>query len=165
MSDGNINPIHRRKTLLIAAGIFMLLAILNQPALLLFITSPVGLIYIILIATAGFFAAKGIREFADVFLKKPGYPWYSRQGAFVFLAIIMPIINAIYTIFDGIAFSAFRTIHNYPCSTNIFMFIAFELLWIVILELPQQNNDRDNSNSQPSARPRFTYFKRNTFYK
>ena len=165
MSNGNINPVRQRNILLITAGIFMLLAILNQPTLLLFIISPGGMFSIILIAAAGFFAAKGIREFADVFLRKPGYPWYSRQGAFVFLAIIMPLINAFYTIFESLVFRTLRITHNSLYSTRIFEFMAFELLWIVILELPQQNNYTDNSNDQPSAKPRFTYFKRNTFYK
>jgi hypothetical protein len=165
MANRTYSTLFWQKTLLAAAGALMLLAVLNQPFTLLSFTSPQGLVSTALIAYAGFFAAKGIRELAGVFLQRSNYPWYLRPRAFIFLAIILFVITVLLRLLDGLVSKTFTLTSSSSCGTRILEFIAFVLFWTVLIKLPYQNTYTDSSRTKEHKQPQFTYFKRNTFKK
>ena len=140
MSLISSNPISRRNLFLTFAGILLLLAFLNSPAILTCLLTTKGLVATACIVGAGFFAAKGIREFAYVFLRGPGVPWYVKPGTFVFLFLILMGINIAANMASSFAFDAFQMAHIIPKRSLILEFMGMEFLWIVILDWPSNPN-------------------------
>jgi len=127
----NINPIFRRNALLSAAVVLMLIAVATDPKILPSVLTIRGLVGTVLVAVAGLFAAIGIHDIAETFLRGPGEPWYARPGAMLFLPVVLMATNALLIVFGGIG----------PLSVpkaRLYQFTAAELLWIVLLEWPHR---------------------------
>ena len=132
----NIDPIRRRNSLLMLAGIFMIIAVMNKPSILLFFTSPRGLISTALTAFAGLLTAIGINNLAQIFLHGRGEPWYARRGALFFLLIILLAISALLCFIEALILGPLEMGHLILSKGTIYQFMAMGILWIVILEWP-----------------------------
>lgn len=137
-----VNPLRRRQWLILVAILLIAAALIQSPRLLVLVTTPQGLLVLILIGIAGFLGAKGIQEFAAVFLRNPGEPWYSRRGAIGYLMIIMPLINGLMVIADHIMSQFIPLPRTGTLQGRIFLFMAAELLWIVFLTAVPSANGR-----------------------
>jgi len=136
-----IDPVQRRNALLAISAAFMVMAVVQRPALLLFFTSVRLTVYLAVSAVAALFMAMAIREFALAFLHEPGDPWYTKRGAIVFLAISLPSLNAILTILarSGPMVDRIGPVLLQPGMR--FQLAAFEVLWMVLLEWVSYDNE------------------------
>jgi hypothetical protein len=128
------NPAARRHTLLFVAVVFLLIAGFIDPGILHRFACQVGVINAAFLVIAAFLAAKGIRRLADVFFGGSARPWYGRAGVVVFLCIILPCINVVFIIIDNMFFNITAIGQVAGQSVRMFVFMAFELLWIAMLE-------------------------------
>jgi hypothetical protein len=124
------NPVSRKHTLMIAAGFFLLVAGFIEPGLLPRLSSQAGTVTIGFIVVSGFLAAQGIRRLAGIFLRDKA-PWYAVA---VFLCIALPCINPLFLKLDGffIGTGMIEQVTSPPA--RMFLFMAFELLWIAWLD-------------------------------
>ena len=133
MFQRNIDPVRRRNSLLILAGIFSVIAIIDRPSMLLFFVSVREFISLILVAFAAFMATMGIYHYAAHIFGRTELPWYTKPGGMVFLAVMLICINAAFMLMSRLLSRILGTAfleHN----AHVYLFMAFELLWIVLLE-------------------------------
>lgn len=129
----NINPVRRRNFLLLLAAMFLMMALLNKPSMLFFFISAKEFVSVITVAFAAFFATIGIYQYADRIFGRTELPWYARPGAMIFLAVALIISNALIMLTSKLLSRTVETglvLHN----AHIYLFMAFEVAWIVILE-------------------------------
>lgn len=129
----NINPVRRRNSLLLLSGMFLMMALINKPSMLLFFISAKEFVSIIAIAFAAFMATIGIYQYADRIFGRTEIPWYARPWAMIFLAVALIIINAMFMLTIRLISKIVETgfvLHN----AHIYLFMAFEVAWIVLLE-------------------------------
>ena len=138
MRRASIDPVFRRNALLFGAGIFLLIAFINKPWILLSFLTPKGLTSTALLAFAGLFSAIGIHEIAQIILRGPGEPWYARRGALVFLPVVIILVNALFGMLDKFAHNVAGIGPILTSQAVLYEFIAMELLWIVLLEWPHR---------------------------
>jgi|GEM_PF-3570173 hypothetical protein len=124
------NPVSRKHTLMIVAGLFLLVANFTDPGLLPRLSSQAGTVTMGFIIVSGFLAAKGIRRLAGIFLKDKA-PWYAVA---VFLCIAVPCINPLFTKLDDFLVGAGMIEQVTSQPARMFLFMAFELLWIAWLD-------------------------------
>ena len=136
-----IDPVQRRNALLAISATFMVMAVAQRPALLLFFTSVPMTVHLAVSAAAAFFMAMTIREFASAFLHGPGDPWYAKRGAIAFLAISLSSLNAILTILARSGPMADRIGPVLLKPGMRFQLAAFEVLWLVLLEWVTYDNE------------------------
>jgi hypothetical protein len=86
----------RRTALLTCSAACLAIALAIGFPLLTLARSPAGLFALMLTIGGGLLAARGIREFADVFLREPCRPWYIRRGAIPFGIIMLVLTNALF---------------------------------------------------------------------
>ena len=128
------NPAARRHRLLFAAVVFLLIAVFIDPGILHRFACQAGIVTAAFLVIAAFLAAKGIRRLADVFFRGSARPWYGRAGVVVFLCIILPCINVLFIVIDNI-FIDIRAMGQVTTQqVRMLVFMAFELLWIAMLE-------------------------------
>ena len=118
---------------MITAGFFLLVASFVDPGLLPRLSSQAGTVTMGFVIVSGFLAAQGIRRFAAVFLKDKA-PWYAVA---VFLCIAVPCINPLFTKLDDFLVGAGMIEQVTSQPARMFLFMAFELLWIAWLVLWQ----------------------------
>lgn len=71
---------------------------------------------------------------AGVFLHDEASPWYARRGVAVFLCLAVPCINPLYMNLDD-SFVGTGLIEQITSQqARMFIFMAFELLWIAWLD-------------------------------
>ena len=128
------DPVKRRNLILILAGIFLMIAIIHKPSLLLFFTSSRQFLAIILIAAAGFTAAVGIYNFVEMIYGTNNPPWYAKPGALIFLAVALIIINAVFMFFSNMLSNISADMAVLNNKAYLYLFMAFELIWTVALE-------------------------------
>ena len=138
MKRASIDPVFRRNALLFGSGIFLLIAFINKPWILLSFLTPRGLTSTALLAIAGLFAAICIHEIAQIFLRGPGEPWFARRGALVFLPVIILSINALFEMTDKFVHDIAGIGPFLTSKAVLYEFIGMELLWIVLLEWPRR---------------------------
>ena len=119
---------------MIAATFFLLVAGLVEPGLLSRLASQAGTVTMGFIAVSGFLAAKGIRRLAAVFLGEKAAPWYTGRGVAVFLCIALPCVNPLYIKLDDFFVGTGMIAQVTSQPTRMFIFMAFELLWIAWLD-------------------------------
>lgn len=129
-----INPVKRRNSILIMAGIFMAIAVIEKPSLLLFFLSAKSLSSVTLAVFAAFLATLGIYSFVRSVFGWQNSPWYTHKGAMLFIVTVLLGINALFIIFDNLLSSVISTRLMLSQKGYIWLFMAFELLWIVALE-------------------------------
>ena len=131
-----LNPIRIRNILLIEAAVFVLIAIIQHPGILLLVGSRRGWIAMALTILAGLFAAIGIRQLAKSWFRKPGQPWYVRPWVFIFLTIMLVTMTVGFVHLQGFISS----ILGMKIASNIcawlFIFTAMALIWITVLDWP-----------------------------
>ena len=128
------DPVRRRNSILMLAGVFLVMAVIDKPSLLLFFTSSKQFISIILIVAAAFVVTLGIYRFVEPIFGRDNLPWYAKPGAVIFLTVALIGINAIFMVLDNLISNI---LGNGPFLINkayIYLFIAFELVWILLLE-------------------------------
>ena len=127
------NPLARKHGLLTAAVFFLLLAGFIDPQLLPRLACHVGVMTVAFLVACGFLAAKGIGKLAGVFLRGPIRPWYARSGLVIFLCVALPAMNILFIGIDNLFINA-RAMGQVTCQqARMFVFMALELLWIVLL--------------------------------
>ncbi|NLX12746.1 MAG: hypothetical protein GXY44_03715 [Phycisphaerales bacterium] len=99
-------------------------------------TSPIDVMYYLLNITAAFLAAKGIREFGELLLNEPVYPWYARRGAVLFLMVGISLLDGLLLYMKSLPFSHF----GLGLDTTVWLSAntALILIWIVLLDWPNQ---------------------------
>lgn len=133
----------RSNAILLAAAVACILAIVNGGSIFtaanFWLTIPLAL-------AGGFFAALGIREFANVVLTDPAEPWHIRPGALFFLGVALFLINLAYiTALKNLA-PQFSQTGTYLANVRLLEALAVEFFWIGLLGRPRR---------QPSAIPPF----------
>ena len=116
------------------AGIFLIIALINKPSLLLFFASAKTFFSLVLVAFAAFLATLGIYNFAEAIFGRTELPWYARPGGMVFLVAALFCINAVFMFFGKVLSNVLRTELFFVQEAYIYLFMVFELLWIVLLE-------------------------------
>ncbi len=116
------------------AGVFLVMAVIDKPSLLLFFTSSKQFISIILIVAAAFVATLGIYRFVEPIFGRNNPPWYAKPGAVIFLTVALIGINAIFMVLDNLISNILRTNPFLINKAYIYLFMAFELVWILLLE-------------------------------
>jgi len=134
MFGRKVNPVRRRNSILILAGLFLVMAVIDKPSLLLFFTSSKQFISIVLIVAAAFVATLGIYRFVEPIFGRGNSPWYARPGAVIFLAVALMGINAMFMILDNLFANILGTGPFLVHKAYIYLFMAFELVWILLLE-------------------------------
>ena len=128
------DPVRRRNLLLLLAASFLIIAVINKPSLLLLFASAKQFISFALIIFSALWTALGIYNFAEIIFGKTELPWYTKPWSMFFLAAALIIINAV-LIFAGNAFSnAFKVRMFFLENAYIYLFMASEVLWLVLLE-------------------------------
>ncbi|MEN6428742.1 MAG: hypothetical protein ABFE13_25620 [Phycisphaerales bacterium] len=117
--------------LMIAAGFFLLLANFIDPGLLPRLSSQAGTITMGFVIVSGFLAAQGIRRLAAVFLKTNAARWYAMT---VFLCVALPCMNPLFMKVDDFFVSTGMVEQVTSQQARMFIFMAFELLWIAWLD-------------------------------
>jgi len=128
------DPVRRRNSILMLAGVFLVMAVIDKPSLLLFFTSSKQFISIILIVAAAFVATLGIYRFVEPIFGRNNPPWYAKPGAVIFLTVALIGINAIFMVLDNLISNILRTNPFLINKAYIYLFMAFELVWILLLE-------------------------------
>ena len=116
------------------AGIFLVMAVIDKPSLLLFFASAKQFISIVLIVAAAFVATLGIYRFVEHIFGRGNQPWYARPGAVIFLAVALMGINAMFMVLDNLFSNILGTGPFLVHKAYIYLFMAFELVWILLLE-------------------------------
>ena len=128
------NPVSRKHTLMIAGGFFLLVAAFVEPGLLPHLSSQAGTITMGFAVAASFLAAKVMRQLAGVLLRDKVSPWYAARGVAVFLCIAVPCINPLYIKLDDFFVGTGLIQQVTSQEARMFIFMAFELLWIAWLD-------------------------------
>jgi len=136
-----IDPVQRRNALLLIAAALMVLAIMQRPALLFFFNSASIVGSLAFSAIVALAMARALRHIALSFLPGPGDPWYAKPGALVFLAIGLFGLNAILTLMDRSGFMADPVGPVFHQPGMRFQIMAFEVLWLVLLEWVSYDNE------------------------
>ena len=134
MFGRKIDPVRRRNSIFMLAGVFLVMAVIDKPSLLLFFTSSKQFISIILIVAAAFVATLGIYRFVEPIFGRNNPPWYAKPGAVIFLTVALIGINAIFMVLDNLISNILRTNPFLINKAYIYLFMAFELVWILLLE-------------------------------
>lgn len=129
-----INPVKRRNSILIMAGVLLIIAIVNKPALLLFFISAQRFAGVALIAFAALLATLGIYNFVRKIFGRTSEPWYVKPRAMIFLVVVLIGINALLFLFDSLMSSIFGIGPFLSQRGYVYLFMAFELLWLVLFE-------------------------------
>ena len=132
-----VDPVSRKNTLLMTAGIVMLIAIICRPAILLFCFSARELLNNTILVVVAFFAAISIDEWAQSVLRSPGEPWYIRRGSTLFLFLALLCMTTIVVVVGNWTFKAIGSGPLMSQNGAVLEFIALQLLWIVLLEWPR----------------------------
>jgi len=135
-----INPVRRRNVVLLVAGVLVLGAIANKPSLVLFFLSARELFNMAVIVVTTLLLAIAINHCARVILTAPGEPWYARPGAFIFMALMLLLVNAAAVFCMNNAFVAFGSGPLFSQLATQFLFNAMLLLWTTVLEWPSYEN-------------------------
>jgi len=141
MRTRTIDPVQRRNALLAISAAFMAMAGAQRPALLLFFTSVHMTVNLTVSVVAAFFMTLAIREFASLLLRGPGDPWYVKRGAIALLAISLSSLNAILTILARSGFMADPVGPVFHQPGMRLQIMAFEVLWLVLLEWVSYDNE------------------------
>ena len=128
------DPVRRRNSLLMIAGIFLIIAVINKPSLLLFFASARQFISFALVVFAAFLAAIGIYNFAISVFGRSELPWYTRPWAMLFLVASLLIINAVLMFAGNLFSNVFKANMFFLKDAYIYLFMALEVLWLVLLE-------------------------------
>jgi hypothetical protein len=128
------DPVKRRNSLLMIAGSFLIIAVINKPSVLLFFASARQFISFALMVFAAFMAALGIHSFAEIVFGKTTLPWYTRPWAILFLAVALIIINVVLMLTGNLFSSIFKVNMFFLQNAYIYLFMALEVLWLVLLE-------------------------------
>ena len=131
----------RRNRLLQIAAISLGLAFITGPGTFFALGSLAGMVAAVLMAAGGYFAAKGIRELADLPLRSRYFPWYGRCGAIPFLIVMLTLVNGLFLIFDSVVTEHFPAARLSTQLSRLFVAIAMELFWIVLLDWPDQTTE------------------------
>ena len=91
---------------------------------------------LLLVIGGGFFAAKGIREFAGLMFDLNNVPWYARFEAVLFIMAMLTGINAI-LLGMARAFSDSPGFYLIMEKHLIFLASASTLVWITLLDWPK----------------------------
>jgi hypothetical protein len=128
------DPVRRRNSLLMLAGVFLVIAVINKPSLLLFFASARQLISLALMVFAALLTAIGIYNFAISIFGRSELPWYTRPWAMFFLVAALLIINAALMLAGNLFSNVFKANVFFLKDAYIYLFMAFEVLWLVLLE-------------------------------
>ena len=120
--------------MLMLAGVFLIIAVINKPSLLLFFASTKQFISLALIVFAALLAAIGIYNFAISIFGRTESPWYTRPWAMLFLVVALLIINAVLMFGGGLLSNVFKMNLFFVQDAYIYLFMGFEVLWLVLLE-------------------------------
>ena len=144
-----MNPNTLRNALLAVAGIFLLVAIILSPRLLSCFSSATGIFSLICIVIEGLLAAHSTKKLGFVFLRGITKPWYGQSMAPIFLLVALPCIGAIFSRIDDLILIIFNVNRFITQEARNFAFMSIQLLWIVILECP---NNKNICNKEPNWR-------------
>ncbi|MFH1613778.1 MAG: hypothetical protein ABIG61_01660 [Planctomycetota bacterium] len=128
------DPVRRRNSLLMLAGVFLIIAVINKPSLLLFFASAKQFISLALMVFAALLAAIGVYNFAISIFGRSELPWYTKPWAMLFLIAALLVINAALMFAGNMLSNMFKTNLFFVQDSYIYVFMAFEVLWLVLLE-------------------------------
>jgi hypothetical protein len=136
-----------RNYLLLTAAILVCIAIAQGYRPRENASSTSDVLVLLLIIGGGFFAAKGIREFAGLMFDLSNVPWYARVNAALF---IMAMLTGINVILLGMAraFSDSPGFYLVMEKHLIFLVSASTLIWIILLDWPECEEYTVSSLSQ-----------------
>lgn len=128
------DPVRKRNSLLIIAGSFLVIAVINKPSVLLFFASVRQFISFALVVFAAFMAALSIHSFAEIVFRRTELPWYTKPWSILFLAVALIIVNVVLTLTGNLFSSIFKVNMFFLQDAYIYLFMALEVLWLVLLE-------------------------------
>ena len=120
--------------MLIIAGSFLVIAVINKPSVLLFFASVRQFISFALVVFAAFMAALSIHSFAEIVFRRTELPWYTKPWSILFLAVALIIVNVVLTLTGNLFSSIFKVNMFFLQDAYIYLFMALEVLWLVLLE-------------------------------
>jgi hypothetical protein len=123
------NPVVRRNAILTTGIVMVVLAILDEPSVLLRFTSPKGLTGLGLIVMGTFCLAQGIASAARNTLKSPIEPWYARPGALLFLLVATLVVLTVW-LYTGTTATALVGTPRIDKDVHIYSLIGLIFIWI-----------------------------------
>lgn len=124
----------RPKVLFTMAAAILLACAIHRPWRLLFVFSGKGLTCAMVFIVAGLVIGAIVHELGQFCLRTNVSPWYTRRAAAVFLLVAMIGINALLPIIDRMVFAVIGTGPFLSSATSAYVLIAFELVWVALLE-------------------------------
>lgn len=131
------NAVMRRNLLLTFAGVFLVLSSI-MGLLEYVLQGPQPMLFGAMVVTACFFASLGCRDFGEIVLPQPVWPWYCRRGSGIYLFLVLPALSWVLT-GAGLAGAArFGTQPPKEPSAMFYGIIGLVLMWIVFSEWPSK---------------------------
>jgi len=124
----------RPKVLFTVAAVILLVCAAHRPWRLLFIFSGKGLTYTLVFVVAGLLIGAMVHELGQFCFRTNVSPWYTRRAAAIFLIVALMGINALLPIVDRMAFAVIGTGPFLSSAASGYVLIAFELVWVAMLE-------------------------------
>lgn len=120
--------------MLMLAGVFLVMAVIDKPSLLLFFASAERLVSMVLIIVAAFVATLGIYRLADAIFGRNNTPWHGKASGSILLIAALIGINFILMTLDNMLSNIFGTGPFSIPRAYLYLFTTFELLWILLLD-------------------------------
>ena len=130
--------ITRTTALLIIAGVFQILALLNGLPVRACFEQPFGLVGAALVVAGAYCAALGVRKWADEILRSPVTPWYDRPGALPFLTVTTLLICALSSFLMDLFCRGPLPSQGFPHIARVFQFGGLVLFWTALLDWPRR---------------------------
>jgi len=132
MNDKQPDPVKKRNALLIVGGTILLIAILVEPAIILLLTSKMGLLRIVFAIVSGAVFAIGMNEVGEMALRSPVEPWYARPGAALLITVACGMIVIGWILYRN-AMGRFGTIVSMADISHFFACLGLGLILITVL--------------------------------
>jgi len=142
--------VFNRNLFLAAAVACTVATFVLHPEVLALLVTRSGLLVLAFIMGAGFFGALGIRELGQQYLPGHAWPWYSRPGSWLFLPAALFCI----CLLGGIAYlAAMHITGQRPIEPQALgaLFLAFQLLWIAVLDWPSADRQQHDTGERPGV--------------
>lgn len=125
--------LQRKNYIFILGSIFLVMAILEKPSFILFFTSIERMISMILILIAALLATLGVYHLGRSIFGRNNSQWHTKSPGTIWHVVGVIIFSILITAFDHLHGGILGTGQYLIPRAYLYLFTAFELLWIFLL--------------------------------